>query len=321
MLSIILLAFLWPTITSSVTSLPIAIAGPSAQVDLLSAALDEKSPDTFEIATVDDRQAAVDLIETRQAYGAIVLGAEPEVLTASAASAPVAQILAGLAPTLAAQLNAAAAAQGIHLPAPITVATTDVVPLASTDERGVGFAASSFPLLLGGLLGGVAISLAIVGARRRMTATLVYAVVGGLAVTGILQGWFGWLQGNFWFNCGRGRPDASGNGGHDSRARVAAGPTRCGDRGAAVPADRQPDLGRRTTGRVSACARGVRSASGSRRAPRLRYCATSATSRSPTRCCRGWCSPDGRSWGSCSRLAGHYRNTGAATGHALAEAN
>lgn len=199
-LSIILLAFLWPTITSSVTSLPIAIAGPSAQVDLLSAALDEKSPDTFEIATVDDRQAAVDLIETRQAYGAIVLGAEPEVLTASAASAPVAQILAGLAPTLAAQLNAAAAAQGIQLPAPITVATTDVVPLASTDERGVGFAASSFPLLLGGLLGGVAISLAIVGARRRMTATLVYAVVGGLAVTGILQGWFGWLQGNFWFN-------------------------------------------------------------------------------------------------------------------------
>lgn len=199
-LSVLLLAFLWPTVTSSVKGLPVAIAAPAAQADQLATALDERSPDTFAVTAVDDRAAAVDLIETRQAYGAIVLGSAPEVLTASAASPLVAQLLTGLAPALAAQLNAAAAAQGIQLPAPISVTVTDVVPLASTDARGLGLAASSFPLVLGGMIGGIAISLAIVGVWRRVTAVLVYSAVGGLAITGILQGWFGALQGDYWIN-------------------------------------------------------------------------------------------------------------------------
>jgi hypothetical protein len=197
---VILLAFLWPTVTSSIKGLPIAIAAPAAQAQQLTTALEEKSPGTFEITTVDDRAAAVDLIETRHAYGAIVLGSEPEVLTASAASPLVAQVLTGLAPALSAQLNAAAQAQGIQLPAPISVTVTDVVPLASTDARGVGLAASSFPLVLGGMVGGIVISLLIVGVWRRVTATLVYSVVGGLAIAGILQGWFGALQGNYLVN-------------------------------------------------------------------------------------------------------------------------
>ena len=85
------------------------------------------------------------------------------------------------------------------LPSPITVEVT-VVPLASTDARGVGLAISSFPLVLGGMLGGIAISLVIVGAWRRVTATLVYSVVGALLVTAILQQWFRALQGDFWLN-------------------------------------------------------------------------------------------------------------------------
>jgi hypothetical protein len=199
-LSVILLAFLWPTVTSSVKALPIAIAAPAAQADQLASALEERSPGAFDVTTVADRADAVDLIETRQAYGAIVLGSEPEVLTASAASPLVAQLLTGLAPALAAQLNAAAAAQGIALPAPLTVTVTEVVPLASTDARGLGLASSSFPLVLGGMIGGIAISLAIVGVWRRVTATLIYAAVGGLAITGILQGWFGALQGDYLVN-------------------------------------------------------------------------------------------------------------------------
>ena len=90
MLGIILLAFMWPTITSSVKGIPVAIAGPGAHVEQLSAGIVEMSPDTFEITPVVDRAAAVELIETREAYGAIVLGQSPEILTASAASAPVA---------------------------------------------------------------------------------------------------------------------------------------------------------------------------------------------------------------------------------------
>lgn len=199
-IGVVLLAFLWPSVTSSVKSLPIAVAGPAAQTDQLEAALEERSPGTFDFVNVDDRAAAVDAIETREVYGAIVLAQAPEVLTASAGSPLVSQLLGGLAPALQAQLNAAAAAQGIQLPSPIVVETTDVVPLASTDARGTSLAASSFPLVLGGMIGGIAISIAVVGVWRRVAAVVVYSVVGGLVITGIMQGWFGALQASFLAN-------------------------------------------------------------------------------------------------------------------------
>jgi hypothetical protein len=199
-LSVLLIAFLWPNVTASVKGLPIALVGPSAQTSQLEKAFEMKSPGTFKFSTVADRSAAVDRIEARAAYGAIVIGQKPEVITASAASPVVAQLLAGLAPALQAQLNAAAAAQGVVLPAPITVAVTDVVPLASTDARGAAIATSSFPLVLGGMIGGIAISLLVVGVWRRITVLLVYAVVGALGITGILQGWFGALRGDFLIN-------------------------------------------------------------------------------------------------------------------------
>jgi hypothetical protein len=198
--SVLVLAFLWPAATSSVKGLPIALVGESAQTSALQDALETKSPGTFDFLTLADRDAAVAEIGTRDIYGAIVLGKSPEVLTASAASPVVAQLLTGLAPALQAQLNAAIAAQGVKLATPLVVAVTDVVPLASTDPRGSVLGAASFPLVLGGMIGGIAISTAIVGVWRRVTALLVYSVVGGLALAGILQGLFGALQGSFIVN-------------------------------------------------------------------------------------------------------------------------
>jgi hypothetical protein len=200
--SVLVLAFLWPAATSSVKGLPIALVGESAQTSALQSALETKSPGTFEFRTLTDKDAAVTEIRTREIYGAIVLGKSPEVLTASAASPVVAQLLTGLAPALQAQLNAAVAAQGVKLPTPLVVAVTDVVPLASTDPRGSVLGAASFPLVLGGMIGGIAISILIVGVWRRVTALLLYSIVGGLALAGILQGLFGALQGSFIVNAG-----------------------------------------------------------------------------------------------------------------------
>ena len=194
--SVLLIAFLWPTVTSSVSSVPIAVVAPTAQADALEQALEERSPGTFVVTTAATRDDAVDLIESRSVYGAIVFGPQPEVLTASAASPPVAQMLSALAPGLQAQLTAAAQAQGIELPSPITVTVTDVVPLAAADPRGAAIAASSFPLVLGGMLGGIIASIVIVGAWRRVAAVVVFSLGGGAALVGILQGWFGVLQGD-----------------------------------------------------------------------------------------------------------------------------
>ncbi|WP_127794142.1 hypothetical protein [Agromyces sp. LHK192] len=164
----------------------------------------------------------------------------PEVLIATAASPAVAQMLTGLAAELqagideqiraalpeqiqaavgqavqqavqAAQAQAAGQAPpaGAAPAAPsapeipeVTVEVTDIVPLAESDPRGTGLAAAMFPLVLGGMLGGIAISLVVIGAMRRVVAVVAYSAAAGLVLAGILQGWFGALQGDFWLNAG-----------------------------------------------------------------------------------------------------------------------
>ncbi|KQO11562.1 hypothetical protein ASF06_02660 [Agreia sp. Leaf244] len=200
--SVMVMAFSWPSVTSAVKSVPLAVAGPDAAVQQVEDALAESAPDTFAFVDASDRADAVSQIETREVYGAIVLGDAPEVLTSSAASPIVSQLLTGIAPKLAAQLNAALAAQGVTLPEPVSVPATDVVPLADTDPRGAGLTAAAFPLTLGGMLGGILASILIVGAWRRVVAITVYVVVAGFALAGILQGWFGALQGDYLVNAG-----------------------------------------------------------------------------------------------------------------------
>src|SRR6478735_1441641 len=99
----VLLAFLWPTVTSAVKDLPVAVAGPPTAVSAVEKQLDTAAEGAFEATAVSTRAEAVDLIRTRQVYGAIVLGDEPEVLTASANGAAVGQLFGQLAQRLQAQ--------------------------------------------------------------------------------------------------------------------------------------------------------------------------------------------------------------------------
>jgi hypothetical protein len=196
-LAVIVLAFSWPSVTADPRDLPLAITGPEPAVAALTASVEQTQPGAVSFTTVADREAAIDAIRTREVYGAVVLGAQPEVLTASAGSPVVAQLMNGIAGQLQRGLQAQAGGSGA--PAPV-VTVTDVVPLSTDDPRGTGFVAALFPLLLGGMIGGIGISLAIVGALRRVLAVTTYAVVGGIVLTAIMQSWFGSLQGNWWLN-------------------------------------------------------------------------------------------------------------------------
>ncbi|MFZ8294636.1 hypothetical protein ACO1LH_14030, partial [Staphylococcus aureus] len=75
-----------------------------------------------------DRDAAIDAIERREVYGAVIAGKQPEVLLATAASPAVATALRGVAQGLQAQVSAQLAAMGQN-PTAVTVTVTDVVPL------------------------------------------------------------------------------------------------------------------------------------------------------------------------------------------------
>ena len=82
------------------------------------------------------------------------------------------------------------------------VTTTDVVPLPADDPRGLVFNAGSLPIVLGGILVGVVVALRVRGGLDSILATLGIAVGGGLAITGVLQGWLGALDGSYWVNAG-----------------------------------------------------------------------------------------------------------------------
>lgn len=200
--ALVVLAFLWPTKTATTQNLPVSVAGPASSVSALESALDKAAPGTFDFVDATDRADAVTQITHRDTYGGIVLGAAgaaPEVLTAPAANASATQILIGVATQLQAQLTQQVTAAGGDASA-AKVTTTTVVPLADTDPTGSGLAAASFPITIGGMLGGVLVSFLVVGALRRLAALGGFAVATGLLLTFVLQTWFEYLQGNFWVN-------------------------------------------------------------------------------------------------------------------------
>jgi hypothetical protein len=188
-LTVLLIAFAWPAARSEPRDLPLAVAGPAPAVAQVQAGLEQALPGGFEITGVADRAAAVQAIEDRDVYGAIVLDPQnPEVLTASAGGPAVAQILTQLSTRLAQQNDG------------VTPKVTDVVPLPKDDPRGAGLAAGALPLVLGGIIGAAALIQLVKNGVGRVRGAIGFAVTGALALTAVLQFWLGSLEGNYFAN-------------------------------------------------------------------------------------------------------------------------
>ncbi|MFI6676051.1 hypothetical protein [Kribbella sp. NPDC050470] len=190
--SMLLIAFAWPSVRSSLHDVPIAIAGPASAAGQVRAALDQRVPGGFDVTEVADTAAAEQLIRDREVYGAIDLSAgTPQVIVSSAGSTAVAQSLQSMAAGLS-QAGKPAASSGVR----------DIAALPADDPRGAGLSAGAMPLVMGGLLGAVLLTRLVRGSGRRVTGALGYAVCGGLAVAAILQFWFGSLSGDYLANAG-----------------------------------------------------------------------------------------------------------------------
>ncbi|MQS14758.1 hypothetical protein F7Q99_21455 [Streptomyces kaniharaensis] len=190
--TVLLTAFAWPSVRSSVHEVPIAVAGPAGAAAPIRTALDQRLPGGFEITEVADTAAAEQLIRDRQVYGAIDLSSgTPHVIVASAASTAVAQTLQIMATGLSQQENPDTA-----------VAVRDLAALPADDPRGAGLAAGALPLVMGGLLAAVLLARLVRGTVRRVAGALAFAATGGLAVAAILQFWLGSLSGSYPANAG-----------------------------------------------------------------------------------------------------------------------
>lgn len=225
--SLVILAFTWPTKTMEAKNLPVSIAGPEVTVSQFEQSLKDQGIETFELKQATSREDAEQQIKQRETYGAIVFteGAAPEVLTAPAANAAATQMLNGVATQLNAQIQQKALAaktealtqavqaggeQGAQAAAQLeqmkaeaeqasamTVKTTAVVPLSESDSSGSGIAVAAFPLVIGGILGGSFSALRVNGTWRRFVTATLYAVIGGALTALILNVWFGLIPGDF----------------------------------------------------------------------------------------------------------------------------
>lgn len=225
--ALVILAFTWPTKTMEAKNLPVSIAGPEATVSQFEQSLKDRGIETFELKQAASREDAENQIRQRETYGAIVFteGAAPEVLTAPAANAAATQMLNGVATQLNAQIQqkaltaktealtqavqaggeqgAQAAAQLEQMKAEaekasaMAVKTTAVVPLSESDGSGNGLAIAAFPLVIGGILGGVLSLNLIKGTWRRFATATLYAVIAGALTALILSTWFGFIPGDF----------------------------------------------------------------------------------------------------------------------------
>ena len=195
---ILVLAFLWPSKTSSPHNIPLTLAGPEAATAQVKEQL-EQAGDTFTVTTVLDRDAAVQAVKERESYGAVVLNptGAPEVLTAPAAGPVPTQLVTGVATQLQAQLSAQTEAAGAEAP---QVSVTAVVPLSADDPTGTGLTAAGFPLAMGGMIAGVMAALLIRGTWQRLATAVTVSAAGSGLLVWVMQGWFGYLQGNAWMN-------------------------------------------------------------------------------------------------------------------------
>ena len=225
--AVVILAFTWPTKTMEAKNLPVSIAGPEVTVSQFEQSLKDQGIETFDLKQASSREEAEQQIKQRETYGAIIFteGAAPEVLTAPAANAAATQMLNGVATQLNAQIQqkaltaktealtqavqaggeqgAQAAAQLEQMKAQaeqasaMTVKATAVVPLSESDSSGTGLTIAAFPLVIGGILGGVLSLNLIKGTWRRFATATLYAVIAGALTALILSTWFGFIPGDF----------------------------------------------------------------------------------------------------------------------------
>ncbi len=188
--------FAWPSVNSAPRDLPIGVAGPAPAVAQVQQRLGAAAPGTFEVQSFADEAALRTAITQREVYGGLALAstptASPQMYVATGGSPVVAAALTQLAGTMGQQLSQAAGRA-------VTIPVTDLAPLPAGDPRGAGLPSAALPLLLGGMLPGIAFSQLF---RRRpwlqVAGLTTFAAVAGVTVAGMVTGWLGVVEAGFW---------------------------------------------------------------------------------------------------------------------------
>lgn len=185
LVALALWAFAWPAARTAPHDLPLGVAGPTAATAPVEQRLEGRKG-AFDLRHYADETAAREAVEDREVYGAVVVTEQgPKLLTASAASPVVAQLLRQ------AVTHRASAPGG-------QVTTVDVVPAAEGDPRGAVLNTSVLPLALAGIGAGAAVTLLGLRGARAVAALAGSAALVGAVAAALAHGWLDAVPGNWW---------------------------------------------------------------------------------------------------------------------------
>jgi hypothetical protein len=189
LVALVVTLFAWPSSRLEPRDLPVGVAGPLAAADQIASGLAAQDG-AFEVHRYQDAAGARQAIEDRDVYGAfVVTPSGPQVLVSSGASFNVSQLL-----TEAGESQAKAAGAKAQV--------VDVAPGGGEDPRGTGLSSSVLPMVLAGVLVGMAASMLASGLLGRAALVLTGSILAGGAAVAIAQGWLGIVDQNWLANWG-----------------------------------------------------------------------------------------------------------------------
>jgi hypothetical protein len=189
LVALVVTLFAWPSSRLEPRDLPVGVAGPLAAADQIASGLAAQDG-AFEVHRYQDAAGARQAIEDRDVYGAfVVTPSGPQVLVSSGAGFNVSQLL-----TEAGESQAKAAGAKAQV--------VDVAPGGGEDPRGTGLSSSVLPMVLAGVLVGMAASMLASGLLGRAALVLTGSILAGGAAVAIAQGWLGIVDQNWLANWG-----------------------------------------------------------------------------------------------------------------------
>ncbi|MFE7041739.1 ABC transporter permease [Streptomyces atratus] len=181
-------AFAWPAARIAPHDLPVGVAGSAPAADRLQQRFEQREG-AFEVHRYASAADARRAIEDRSIYGAVVATPQgPQLLTASAASPVVAQLL-----------HEAVTAQA---PEGAQVQVEDVVAAPAGDPRGSALGASFLPLAIAGVLSGSAVTMLRLRGGRAALALIGVATLVGIGAAALTDNWLGVITGDWWAEAG-----------------------------------------------------------------------------------------------------------------------
>jgi hypothetical protein len=187
LLTVVVVAFAWPTSQQAPREIPIAVTGSDDFVAQATQQLDRAGADGFEIRVAPNPQAAQELLRDNVVDGAFEQSDLGSTLVLAAAGRPaVANVLTEVHSRLSHERQS----------------VTNGVPFPVDDPDSAVFAISGLPTILGAVGVGIILTVLRGSKVRRLLRIAIIAAVSGIALTLVENSWLGAIGGHWWSAAG-----------------------------------------------------------------------------------------------------------------------